>query len=213
MIEGLNTMVLGGFLVSIDNLKFLPSFTAFLLGYMANGYAWYAVGYFAGAKPLDKWGRTKPNSDKIINTVQGYFERHSGKAIIITKLTLSLTIVTLIMAGSLKYNLKKFSWYNFLGSVGWVALTMSVGFFFGQSYRFFVVYLKNFTYFIAFLGGAIALVYVIKISIRSAFIRSLIMHEKVRYYSDKIKNTLDKFLYNGNQNTNRDNTKVDVDKY
>src|SRR3990167_2606419 len=74
-IEGLNTMVLGGFLVSTKSIPLLPTFVVFCLGYTLNGYIWYTVGYFGGAKPIDKWGRTKPKSAKIITTVQNYFER------------------------------------------------------------------------------------------------------------------------------------------
>lgn len=205
MIEGLNTMVLGGFLVSTGTVSFLPTFSLFLGGYVINGYIWYAVGYFAGSKPIDKWGRSKPKSELIINTVQKYFEKYSGKAIVLTKFTFSLTVATLIMAGSLKYDLRKFSWYNFLGSVGWVCVTLSVGYFFGQSYKFFFVYLKNFTYILVFLGGAITLIYILKLIIRSAFVRTLLMHEKIRYFSEKIKNGLDRFLSNGNgDNINRE---------
>lgn len=206
MIEGLNTMVLGGFLVSTHSIPFLPTFIVFTLGYTVNGYIWYLVGYFGGAKPIDKWGRAKPKSDKIIKMVQYYFEKHSGKAIIITKFTFSLTIAALIMAGSLKYNLKKFTLYNFIGSVGWVAMTLFIGYFFGQSYRFFIIYLKNFTYFLVFLGGAIALIYILKLIIKSAFVQSVFMHERVRYLSEKIRNGLDKVL-NGNGN----DRKEDVD--
>ena len=198
-VEGLNTMVLGGFLVSTKAIPLLPTFAVFTLGYTLNGYLWYAVGYFGGSKPIDKWGRTKPKSEKIIKTVQEYFERHSGKAIVITKFTFSLTIAALIMAGSLKYNLRKFSLYNFIGSVGWVSLTLFIGYFFGQSYKFFFVYIKNFTYFLVFLGGAIALVYILKVIFQSAFIRAIINHEKVKYYSHKLKNGLDKLLSNGDE--------------
>ncbi|MDP3792635.1 MAG: DedA family protein [bacterium] len=196
MIEGLNTMVLGGFLVSTGSIPLLPTFMVFTLGYTVNGYLWYLVGYFGGSTSIDKWGRKKPKSEKIINTVQHYFERHSGKAIVITKFTFSLTIAALIMAGSLKYNLKRFTLYNFIGSVGWVAMTLFIGYFFGQSYKFFIVYLKNFTYFLIFLGGAITLIYLLKLVIRSAFIRSLFMHERVKYLSEKIKNGLDRILNN-----------------
>lgn len=194
MLEGLNTMVLGGFLVSTRSLPLLNTFFVFTLGYTLNGYIWYAVGYWGGATPIDKWGRSKPKSDKIIRTVQYYFEKHSGKAIVITKFTFSLTIAALIMAGSLKYNLKKFSVYNFIGSVGWVAMTMFIGYFFGQSYKFFIVYLKNFTYFLVFLGGAIALMYILKAVFRSAFIRGIIEHEHVRHYREKLRNGLDRFF-------------------
>src|SRR3989338_812042 len=196
MIEGLNTMVLGGFLVSVDTIKLLPTFLLFILAYTINGYIWYIVGYFAGAKPIDKWGRKDEKGRKIIEKVEEYFGKYSGRAIIITKFTFSLTIATLIMAGSLKYNFKKFSLYNFLGSVGWVVVTLFVGYFFGESYKLFFVYLKNFTYGLVFLGGAIALIYIIKLIFGSAFVKSLFITDKIKELSYKLRNGLEEFLSN-----------------
>jgi len=141
-----------------------------------------------------KYGRSQEKSRRIIEKVEKYFNRHSGKAIFITKFTFSLTIATLIMAGSLKYNLKKFSWYNFLGSIGWVAVTLFIGYFFGQSYKFFLVYLRNLTYFIVFLGGAVALIYLLKLFFKSTFVRTLFISEKIKEFSEKIKDGFDKFL-------------------
>ena len=84
-IEGMNTMVLGGFLVSTGFISLWPIFFIFILGETVNGYIWYFVGYFAGSKPIDKWGRSKPKSEKIINTVQNYFERFMDSSQIYTK--------------------------------------------------------------------------------------------------------------------------------
>lgn len=193
-IEGLNTMVLGGFLVSINSINLGPAFLLFLSGYTLNGYLWYLVGYFAGSAPIDRWGRRDPKSKKIIERVEQYFEKYSGKAIIITKFTFSLTIATLIIAGSLKYSFRKFSVYNFIGSLLWVILTMSIGYFFGQSYRFFFDYLKNLTFFIIFFGAAVYLVYIFRKAAFSAFIRSLLAHEKLRFLGDRIKGVVDRIL-------------------
>ena len=197
MIEGLNTMVLGGFLVSVNTIRLLPTFLLFLLAYTVNGFIWYTVGYFAGAKPIDKWGRKDKKGRKIIEKVEEYFNKYSGRAIIVTKFTFSLTIATLIMAGSLKYNLKKFTLYNFIGSVGWVAVTLFVGYFFGQSYKLFFVYLKSFTYGLVFLGGAITLIYVLKLILGSAFVKSLFITDKLKELSHKLRNGLEEFLTNG----------------
>lgn len=199
MIEGLNTMVLGGFLVSVDSIRLLPTFLLFTLAYTINGYIWYAVGYFAGAKPIDKWGRKDEKGRKIIEKVEKYFTKYSGRAIIITKFTFSLTIATLITAGSLKYNLRKFTVYNFLGSVGWVAVTLFVGYFFGESYKLFFVYLKSFTYGLVFLGSAITIVYVIKLTFGSAFVKSLFITEKLKELTFKLRNGLEEFLSNGEE--------------
>lgn len=193
-IEGMNTIILAGFLVSIGSIALLPTFLLSVIGVIINGYIWYVVGYFAGAKPIDKWGRKDPQSRRIIEKVEEYFEKYSGRAIIFTKLTWSLTIATLIMAGSFKYNLRKFGWYNFLGSAGWAALTFFMGYFFGESYKLLLVYLKSVFYFLVFLGGAVAIIYFIKISFRSAFIRSLFFADRIREFSDRMKDGIDKFL-------------------
>jgi len=193
-IEGFNTMIFGGFLVSTDSVKFLPAFFVFTTGYIINGYGWYLVGYFAGSKPIDKWGRKDPKSRRIIEKVQEYFEKYSGRSIILTKFTFSLTIATLIMAGSLKYNLKKFTLYNAIGSVGWVAVTMFTGYFFGQSYKFFFTYIKGFTYFLIFLAGAITLIYILKSMFGSAFVRSLLITDKMKEIGERLKGKLDEFL-------------------
>ena len=206
-IEGMNTMVLGGFLVSTGFISLWPIFFIFILGETVNGYIWYFVGYFAGSKPIDKWGRSKPKSEKIINTVQNYFERYSGRAILFTKFTFSLTIATEIMAGSLKYDFKKFSLYNFIGSAGWVCIVLFTGYSFGQSYKLLFKYIKDCGYALVFLGGATTLIYILKLIIRSAFIKALLAHEKVKYYSDKIKNSLDKFVANGD---NGEDTTEDI---
>ena len=199
-LEGLSALVIGGFLVSTDAIQFFPALAAFTLGHTINGYIWYAVGYYTGAKSLDKWGRSKEKSRKIIERVEYYFKRHSGKAIFLTKFTFSLTVGTQIMAGSLKYDLKQYSWYNFLGSACWAIFAMSIGYFFGQSYKLLFVYVKDVALGIAFLGGAIALLYVLKFIFKSEFIRSILMYDRVKDIGTKIKDGIGRLISSGHQN-------------
>ena len=197
-IEGISALVIGGFLVSTKAVQFFPALAVFVLGHTINGFIWYGVGYYGGAKSLDRWGRSKEGSRKVIERVEYYFHRHSGKAIFITKFTFSLTIATQVMAGSLKYDLRKYSWYNLLGSASWALFAMSIGYFFGQSYRLIFVYAKDLAIGIGFLGGAIALIYILKAILQSAFIKAILNHESVKYISDKLKNGLNRFTSNGN---------------
>lgn len=193
-IEGMNTIIVGGFLSSINKINLIAVFLLCVAGQVINGYIWYIIGYFAGAKPLDKWGRKDPKSKKIIEKVEQYFNKYSGRAILIAKLTWSLTIATLIMAGSFKYNFRKFGWYNLIGSVGWVVLLFFVGFIFGEGYKIVFVYLKGIVYLFLFLGGAVALIYILQWFLKTTFIQSLFISEKIREFSEKIKNGLDNFL-------------------
>ncbi|MDP3792757.1 MAG: DedA family protein [bacterium] len=192
-IEGFNSIILAGFLVSLGTVAFIPAVIICVVGDFLNGWAWYAVGYFGGAKPIDKWGRKDPKSRKIIETVERYFKRYSGRAIIFTKLTWSLTIATMIMAGSFKYDFRKFSYYNFIGGLGWVALTFAIGFLFGKGYRA-VNIVNNIGYIVLFLFLAILLVYILKVIFKSKFIQSLTAMEHLRDLSEKLKDNIDKLM-------------------
>ena len=193
-IEGMNTTILAGFLSSVNSISFWPALFLCLGGEVINGFAWYAVGHYAGAKPIDKWGRKDEKSRKIIEKVEDYFKRYSGRAILFAKVTWSLTIATMIMAGSFKYDLKKFSLYNFLGSSGWVLMVFFGGYFFGESYKYLFDYFKNFAIILVFLGGAITIGYLLKMIFRSAYIRSLFISERLKELSDKVRDGLDKFF-------------------
>lgn len=192
-LESLNSLVLAGFLASIGAVKLWPAILICLAGEFLNGWLWYAVGYFGGAKPIDKWGRKDARSRKIIETVENYFHRYSGRAIILTKLTWSLTIATMIMAGSFKYDKAKFSWYNLIGSIGWTAIVFTIGYVFGRSYKaIFIV--NNIMYVVLFLILAMVLIYVIKLIFRSAFVKSLLASERFREIGERMRKNLDKFL-------------------
>lgn len=193
-IEGMNTTILAGFLASVGVVSLWPALFLALTGQIINAFGWYTVGYFAGSKPIDKWGRKDEKSRKIIEKVEQYFKRYSGRAVFIAHITWSLTIATMIMAGSFKYDLKKFSLYNFLGSSVWVLMVFFVGYFFGQSYKYLFDYLKNIVLVFLFLGGAITVGYILKLMFRSAYVRSIFISERIRELSDKMKDGLDKFF-------------------
>lgn len=193
-IEGMNTTILAGFLASIASVSLWPAFFICLVGEIINGFAWYAVGYYAGAKPIDKWGRKDKKSRNIIEKVEEYFKRYSGRAILFAKVTWSLTIATMITAGSLKYDFKRFAWYNLLGSVMWIGMVFFIGFFFGESYKYLFEYLKNLVLVFIFLGGAIAIGYLLKIIFRSAYLRTLFLTERLKEFGDKVRDEIDKFL-------------------
>lgn len=199
MMEGLNTLVLAGFIASAGQIKLYLIIPLLIVAHSINGYLWYMVGYWGGAKSLDKWGHKNRLSHNIIKTITNYFEKYSARAIMFAKFTFSLEIATLILSGSLKYDLKKFSKYNFLGSVGWVSMAVFVGYWFGESFQIFFSYIKNFTFFLIFLAGAIVLIYLIKIILKRYFVRYLVIQQKLREWTEKLKDELDNFLANGDE--------------
>ena len=195
-IEGMNSIILAGFLASVGAVAVLPILIICIIGDMTNGFLWYGVGYFAGSKPIDKWGRKDEKSRKIIETVERYFHRYSGRAIVLAKLTWSLTIATLVMAGSFKYNLRKFSWYNFLGGLGWVAITFSLGYVFGTGYRALFVAI-HIGYLILFLATAIVVVYLLRHLFRSRFFSSLATMQRLQEIGERVRDGINHIISEG----------------
>ncbi|MDP3963484.1 MAG: DedA family protein [bacterium] len=179
--EGLNTMIIGGFLASLGKLN--PAFLIIImsLGHMMSGYMWYGLGFYGGYKPLERWGVRMKLSPERLDQATAYFEKHGGKAIVVTKFTVGLTIATLIIAGILKMQLKKFTWYNAAGSCIWSAITVGFGYTFGLSFRLIAQYIESFTrlvvFFFIFLGGALAIWYALRWIFRKQFTRMAAMKE------------------------------------
>lgn len=197
MIEGMNSLVLGGFVASTGQVKLQFLFPLLVAAHTINGYGWYLVGYLGGAKSLDKWGHKNKISHQVINKIENYFHRYSGRTIMFAKFTFSLEIATMILCGSLKYNLKKFSKYNFYGSAGWVGMTVFVGYFFGQSFKLIFNFLKSFTLLMLFLVLAIILIYVIKILLKKYFIGYLTIQEKIKEWTERMRDGFDDLMKNG----------------
>src|SRR3989338_7257731 len=132
--EGLNSMIIGGFLVATGKLGFFWVCIAMASGHILSGFSWYGAGYVGGAKLLERWGHRIRLTPQRIAVAQSYFEKHSGKALFVAKFTVGFTITTLLLAGILKMHFKKFALYNFLGSVAWTGATLFFGYSFGLSF-------------------------------------------------------------------------------
>jgi len=186
-LEGMNTMVVAGFLVSIGGLAFIPAALICLAGEIINSYLWYGVGYFGGSKSIEWFIRNSPRKKRLVEKIRSYLEGHTGKILLIGKVTFSITIVILILIGSTKYSLKKFTFYNFFGSILWIIITFTIGHFFGQGYKYFVDYLQNISYLILFIGIILILTYAAE-SMSSLFIsRALRVNDHLRRLNSRIK--------------------------
>ncbi len=194
--EGFNLQILSGFLVGVVALSLWPTFLANVLGQFANGFLFYGIGYYAGSKPLDYWSKRHPKFEKIIAVINKHFVAHSGKTLLLTRLTISFTVAALITAGSLKYDIKKFMLYNFIGGTGWSIITMGFGYFFGEGFMYIFKYFTSATLiFMILIGVALVIFFVFKIV--NKFIEKVLrFNEKIRELGDKVMHNIDRFISN-----------------
>ncbi|MEI6480651.1 MAG: DedA family protein [bacterium] len=155
-LEGPAVMIGAGFLYRIGTFAFFPMYLCLVFGDFVADLCWYFIGYF-GAKPvLNKFGRFLNVTPEIIKKVELRFKTYESVIILISKLTMGFgfSLATLIVAGMLKMDFKKYVSLNLLGGFVWTFFMISVGFIFGNIYSTLQKDLK-----IVFVGVFIFLVF------------------------------------------------------
>jgi membrane-associated protein len=106
--------------------------TAAVLGNTVN----YAIGRSAGARVIHlahtdpRWGRWI-NPDYIARA-HAFFERHGGKAIVLTRFMPIVRTFVPFVAGVAEMPYASFTFYNLTGGVAWVAVCLGAGYLFGN---------------------------------------------------------------------------------
>jgi membrane protein DedA with SNARE-associated domain len=107
-----------------------------MAGDLTGDLGWYAVGYF-GARPLiNRVGKFLNITPEIIAKIEARFKMYQNKILIISKVTMGFgfALATLVVAGMLHVDLKKYTLLNFIGGFVWTGLLVAVGYFFGNVY-------------------------------------------------------------------------------
>lgn len=136
IVEGPMVMVACGILLKLKFFYFWPVYFSLLLGDFVADLGWYAVGYYGARRFVDRFGRYFSLTPQVMDKLEEVFKRHHDKILFISKITMGLgfALATLITAGMVRVNFKKYAIYNFLGGFIWTGLLLAVGFFFGNLY-------------------------------------------------------------------------------
>ncbi|HWZ04926.1 MAG TPA: VTT domain-containing protein [Mucilaginibacter sp.] len=117
--------------------KFDISIFTLVLSLIAAGvlgnYTGYWFGYRAGPKLFNK-----PNSfffkKHHIVVAEQFYAKHGGKALVLGRFFPIIRTFAPIFAGVVKVDIKKFTLYNFVGSIAWVCTFTLSGYFLGRRY-------------------------------------------------------------------------------
>lgn len=142
-VEGFNIMFIGGFIAALGLISVWQAVLMLFLGDILSDIMWYYVGYFGGEKSISFIGRYYKAIHEQTAKIRLLFERHIGKIIISVKMTSGLCLAMVLTAGFTKLDFKKFLYYDFIGSAGWVLISVGIGYFFGSSYALISQYYKT----------------------------------------------------------------------
>ncbi len=131
--EGTATMIATGTLIATGFFNPAYALAVCVLAEILDGFIWYTVGYYFGATPIEYFIRNSPGRQAFMAAIRRHSDRSAGLVVLLVKMTYSVTNATLILIGSLKYNLKRFTFFNVIGSVGWATMLLSLGYVFGQA--------------------------------------------------------------------------------
>ncbi len=158
IVEGPVLMMVSGFLVHLGFFYFWPIYLLTSAGDLTGDVIWYKIGEH-GAQPLiQKYGRFVNLTEENVERAEEFFKTHQQKILFISKITMGFgfALATLVAAGALKINFKKYMTINILGQFIWTGFLMGVGYFLGNVYTSID---KGFRW--MFLGAAIVIVFAV----------------------------------------------------
>jgi membrane protein DedA with SNARE-associated domain len=93
----------------------------------------FAIGHHVGRNVLLRVGRFFFLTPKRFKYMEGYFERHGNKTILVARFITGLRVFAALLAGASKMPWKVFFVFNVAGAVLWSVVITTLGYLFGQS--------------------------------------------------------------------------------
>jgi membrane protein DedA with SNARE-associated domain len=136
IVEGPVVMMTSGFLYRLGQFDLVPLYFSLMGGDFVADLGWYAVGRYGGRPLVEKYGNYFDITPSVIDKVEERFKKYQNKILFISKITMGFgfALATLIAAGMMKVDIKKYAILNFLGGFIWTAFLLLVGYFFGNVY-------------------------------------------------------------------------------
>jgi membrane-associated protein len=101
-----------------------------IVGAVAGDGVNYAIGRLFGKVIAARTGRIIKR--RHIEAAEGFYERHGGKALVLARFVPVVRTFAPFVAGMGKMPLRRFWLFNWLGALGWTAVFVTAGYFFGS---------------------------------------------------------------------------------
>ena len=167
--EGPIITVIGGFLASQGILNIYAVYTVSLAGDIFGDLLYYALGRWGANSVFMKWLKYLGATEERVHRLEAHFKEHSGKTLLIGKISHGAGSLILIAAGAAKMPVGRFIWLNFIGSIPKSLAFVLVGYYFGEAYKRISQYI-DYTALLTFgIAVIIIILYIITVRIIKIF--------------------------------------------
>ena len=125
---------LTGFLVWQGKMDFWTAVVIASLGGLLGTIIDFSIGYYLGRPAVLRYGRKIRVSEKHLMTVEGWFVRHGGAAVLLARFVPLLRTLIAFPAGVAKMKTVKFLAFSTVGIVVWDIILIYLGVLAGQNY-------------------------------------------------------------------------------
>jgi membrane-associated protein len=134
VVEGPMVTVLAGYLAYLGHANPVLIYLVVVAGDLTGDFIWYAVGRW-GRRALDwKWASYLGITPQRLARIDAHFARHSGKTLLLGKLTQGLGALVLVGAGASRVRASRFLLFNLLATLPKSLALLLFGYFFGKAY-------------------------------------------------------------------------------
>jgi len=129
-LPGDSLLFAAGTFAALGSLNPIYLFLLLTVGAIIGDTVNYAIGAYIGPKAFS--GESRFLKKEHLDKTQAFYEKHGGKTIILARFIPIIRTFAPFVAGigTMKYS--KFILYNVVGGISWVAIFISLGYFFGN---------------------------------------------------------------------------------
>jgi membrane protein DedA with SNARE-associated domain len=130
---GEEALLVIGALARLGYIDFWDAFLVALLGVFAGDFFWYKIGVKYGEKFVAKYGGWFFMTPERFNGLKNLINKNGGIFIFFSKFMYNLNHISLVAAGAIGFNFRRFIRYQILVSFVWVLSFISLGYFFAHN--------------------------------------------------------------------------------
>jgi len=141
-------MPFAGFLAFQQKFSLVLVALAGAIGNVAGSTISYLIGFYGGRPFILKYGKYILITKKELEHGEKWFKKHGSSSAFISRLFPIIRTFISLPAGIAKTDIKKFTFYTFLGSFIWSYFLAFIGFKLGENWNSIAHYFRNFDFLI-----------------------------------------------------------------